>query len=265
MAPVTTTASTDSEDTTTQAESGNNAPTTAAGQTETGNNNNNIDNNNNTNNNNTNNNNVASTTASSGEVDNSPIRNTPMRISISTDFDGFVNKFNSEEEARASACDQTMTHLSLTSATFTNCAISRGSVVVAFVLIQSEMAGNATVTSLRTKVFDKTLTLTVNGETFTVDRESLVVSGKPHKPPPPKKEEDSSTVVIIVVVVVLLIIIVVVVVAFFVVKNKQNEKNKVGGWFLLFLYYLFHLHPDASRTNVQVHPFLHNQHIFFSK
>ena len=175
------------------------------------------------------------TTASSGEeVDNTPIRETPMSISFDQNFDDFLAKFSTAEEARSKACNETMNKLELTEATFKNCDIGSGSVVISFVLVQSEKSGNATVDALRTQVHGSSLVLEISGTSYTVDRESLVVNNEPQKPAPAEEESDS-TVVIIVVVVVLLIIIIVVVVAFFVVKNKQNQNNKVFASVLLCL------------------------------
>lgn len=169
------------------------------------------------------------TTASSGgaEVDKTPIRETPMSISFDYDFDDFVAKFVSAEEARKTLCEETMRKMVLTPTAFTQCVISSGSVVVTFVLVQSEQAGNSTVDSLRSQVHGNTLVLEILGTSYNVDPESLVVDNEPQKPPPAEEDESDSTVVIIVVVIVLLIIIIVVVVAFFVVKNKQNQNNKV--------------------------------------
>ena len=167
------------------------------------------------------------TTSSSSEVDNTPVRETPMSLSFDKNFDDFVSQFDRADQAQQAVCDETMRQLALTLTTFTNCSISSGSVVVTFVLVQPEQTGNATVDSLRSRIHGNTLVLEILGKSYTVDRESLVVNNEPQKPTPAEEEESDSTVIIIVVVIVLLIIIIVVVVAFFIVKNKQNHNNKV--------------------------------------
>ena len=162
-------------------------------------------------------------------VDNTPTRETPMSLSFDQDFDDFVSQFDQADQARKTVCEETMRQLALTPATFTNCLISSGSVVVTFVLVQPEQTGNATVDSMRSRIHGNTLVLEILGKSYTVDRESFVVNNEPQKPVPAEEEESDSTVVIIVVVVILLIIIIVIVVAFFIVKNKQNHNNKVKG------------------------------------
>lgn len=166
-----------------------------------------------------------------GETTDAPesiIQSTPISFSFPADYGTVISSFPSRDAARQDICDNTRSKLDLTVDEFQNCNITSGSIVVSFTLVQDETTGNQTVSQIQVQVNDGTLTLTMNGEEYTVIQDSYYVNNMRQTPPPPTEEDDDDTVVIVVVVVIIVVLIlVVVVVLFFVMKKNQNESNKI--------------------------------------